>query len=95
MLLPSFLSWNSSSLEFHRWSGGSTAPSPFSPPSLNGVNAATPSSNDNPSPHEAQSPLVRLQNKAQALKRAHMFVEGRFTDLLKSLEQDEVKFVLT
>lgn len=70
-------------------SPGFPAPSPMSISTPSDVVVVTPPSDNLLSTNNAPSPLSRVQNVKLTIDRAHMFVEGRFRDLLQSMQNEE------
>ena len=56
---------------------------------LSDVVVVTPSSDNVLSTNNAPSPLSRVQNAKVTIDRAHMFVEGRFRELVQSMQKEE------
>jgi hypothetical protein len=50
---------------------------------------ATPPENGTKSVINAPSPLTKLQGMKVLVDRAHMFVEGRYGELVKSMHEEE------
>src|SRR5438034_8043633 len=87
--LTSFLNWNMPYGAMGLWSS-KDHPSPFGP------SASTPSDVDMlsppanaPSPHNAPSPLSMALKKKTATDRAYLFAQGRFDDLVRSMNNAE------
>jgi hypothetical protein len=57
------------------------------------INVATPSVSAD-SPSDAPSPTKTLLRKKQALDRGHLFLQGRYDELLRSLDKDERMWVI-
>jgi hypothetical protein len=55
------------------------------------VLVATPSSNHAPSPPNASSSMSITLKKRVAVERAHLFVQGRHSDLVRSMNGEEQK----
>ena len=49
----------------------------------------TPPANDAFSPNTDPSPFTKLQNRKMTFDRAHMFIEGRYEELAKSMSKKE------
>ncbi|KAL9113658.1 MAG: hypothetical protein Q9187_007584, partial [Circinaria calcarea] len=96
--LPSFLNWNMPYGTMHsaRARGPSyTTASPISTSTPSDIVVDTPPNNNALSPNNAPSPLTRVQNRKEAMDRAHMFVEGRHGALVKSLRREEKEMIST
>ena len=92
LMLYSFLNWNlpygatrSSTFQIF----GNSAPSPMSVSTPSDIEVTTPPTNDALSPNNALSPLSRAIHTKQAVDRAHMFIEGRYGALIKSMREEE------
>ena len=70
-------------------SPGFPAPSPMSISTPSDVVAVTPPSDNVLSTNNAPSPLSRVQNVKVTIDRAHMFIEGRFRELVQSMRKEE------
>ncbi|KAI9933967.1 hypothetical protein MW887_005039 [Aspergillus wentii] len=57
------------------------------------VVVATPESNNAPSPMDAPSPFSKALTIKRSLERTRMFVDGRFDDLLKSMNKKEAVII--
>ena len=57
------------------------------------IKAFTPPNNNAPSPSNAPSPLSKALAIKRSVDRAHMFVEGRFDDLMRSMNREEGMYV--
>ena len=91
-MLYSFLNWNlpygaTRSSTFQ--SPSNIAPSPMSISTPSDIEVATPPINDALTPINAPSPLSRAVNTKQAIDRAHMFIEGRYGAMIKSMCEEE------
>lgn len=63
------------------------SPMQFSTPS--NVEVATPEANNALSPMNAPSPLTKAKRKKEAITRAYMLIDGRYRDLVDSMNQKE------
>ncbi|KAL8741567.1 MAG: hypothetical protein Q9190_005838 [Brigantiaea leucoxantha] len=84
-----FLNWNlpHGTMRFSNLASIAASPASLSTPS--DVVVATPSSNEMQSPRNAPSPLAKIQLAKEAIERAHMFIEGRYEELLKSMSKED------
>ncbi|MCJ1472336.1 hypothetical protein MMC13_000983 [Lambiella insularis] len=63
--------------------------SPISLSGLTDIVVETPPDNNALSPNNAPSPLSQLQKRRVTIGRAHMFIQGRHSALVKSMRRDE------
>src|SRR5438046_2168218 len=95
MMLISFLNWNMpyGALGSSR-SRDTDHPSPLghsvsTPSAISDVSMATPPANVVSSPHNAPSPLSTALKRKTAIDRAHLFVQGKHDDLVRSMDKAE------
>jgi hypothetical protein len=64
-------------------------PSPMQMSTPSDIVAATPPGNGTQPLMNASSPVTKLQNMKILVDRAHMFVEGRYGEMVKSMREEE------
>src|SRR5580700_2212468 len=94
MTSASFLNWNMPYGALNSSRSRDTGHSPFgqfvsTPGAISDVSMAATPANSVSSPNNAPSPLSVALRKKTAIDRAHLFVQGKHDDLIRSMDKTE------